>query len=205
MKRIKICGLNNADNIRRLLRIRPDYIGFIFYPGSPRFVKPDPYFAAYARTIRNVKKVGVFVDESYEAIIERMLDYGLDYVQLHGDEPPEFCRILNSVIPVIKAFAISNHFDFDTLNEYSSSCQYFLFDYPSAQYGGSGQSFDWSSLARQPIPLPFFLSGGIGPADGNKIRNFQHPSLAALDLNSRFEVRAGEKNINLLKRFLYEL
>lgn len=203
--KLKICGLNNESNIQKILRLKPDYLGFIFYNGSPRAVKPDINFGNFVQSINGIAKVGVFVDEQYEIIIERILDYGLDYIQLHGKETPEFCRALNNIAPVIKSFPISNDFDFKILDAYVSSCSYLLFDTPSRSYGGSGQSFDWHLLRECNIPLPFFLSGGIGPGDTGKVKAFRHPSLFAVDINSRFEMKEGIKNINLLKQFTNEL
>ncbi len=202
---IKICGLKELQNIRDVIRLQPDFIGLIFHPGSKRFVGSDPGFFAYVRSIKLVKKVGVFVDEQPDVILDRVAACGLDVVQLHGQESPDVCRQLAARLPVWKAFSMDDQFDFALLSAYQPYCRHFLFDTPSPLYGGSGRPFDWQLLQDKPVPLPFFLSGGISASDAEKIGRFVHPHFEGIDVNSCFELRPGYKDTKLLNTFIHEL
>lgn len=199
--KLKICGLNNAENIAALLALAPDYIGLVFYPGSPRYAGATAALPSFMKSIRGVAKVGVFVNEEQSGIQRTVKDYGLDYVQLHGSETPELCKGLNNDIPVWKAFSVGPFFDFGLLEAYAGTCAGFLFDTPARQYGGSGKQFDWSLLGGKRIPLPFMLSGGIGPEDAPRVKALSHTNLMGIDLNSRFEQSPGIKNVELIKSF----
>ncbi len=203
--KIKICGLKHRQNIETVLSLCPDHIGLIFYPGSKRFAGDDAALASWLRPIKEIGKIGVFVNQKEAVILEKVTRYGLDYVQLHGTETAAFCSRIHTTVPIIKAFSMHAAFDFKALEAYVNTCSYFLFDTPSADYGGSGRSFDWTLLQQQEVPLPFLLSGGIGPGDVARIKQFRHPAFAGIDLNSRFEQSPGIKNYNLLNEFIDEI
>jgi phosphoribosylanthranilate isomerase len=203
--KIKICGLTEKQNLLDVLFLQPDYIGLNFYPGSSRFAGDNKTLTFLMHAITGTCKTGVFVNEQQEIIQETVNTYNLDCVQLHGDERPVACAAINVSKPVIKAFQMIPDFDFKQLHDYVGSCAYFLFDSPSAGYGGSGQSFDWSVLHNQEIPLPFFLSGGIGLNHVTQLKNFKHDQLMGVDINSKFEDSPGVKNINDLKAFIHEI
>jgi phosphoribosylanthranilate isomerase len=200
--KIKVCGMRDPGNIRELVRFTPDLMGFIFYPGSKRFVDhPDP--EVFCGIPAGIMTVGVYVNESVETIKQHVTDLGLDLVQLHGDETPDACSDLaGSGIAVIKAFGIGDSIDVGHLQKYSQSCKYFLFDTGSATFGGTGRKFDWTVLDQYTISKPFFLSGGIGPEDIPSIQAIDHPVLAGIDINSRFETEPGLKDIEKVKEFI---
>jgi phosphoribosylanthranilate isomerase len=203
---IKICGMKYRDNITELLALQPDLIGLIFYPKSPRFAEPELEAELLASLPASVQRVGVFVNESVAGILEKVRQYGLTAVQLHGEEPPETCRQLQAEgLTVLKAFSINEDFDFDSLIEYENVCDCFLFDTKGQSYGGNGVTFDWAILDRYRLPVPFLLSGGIGPEHAQAIRQLRHPQLAGIDLNSRFEISPGRKDVGLIGKLLYEL
>lgn len=203
--KIKVCGLTEQQNVKKIIHMQPDFMGLVFYPHSKRYVENDIVFSAYISTIEGVKKVGVFVDEQEDIILERVAMFCLDIVQLHGHEPPDVCRRLAQVLPVWKAFSIDDKFDFGMLSAYLPYCQHFLFDTPSPLHGGSGKPFDWNILQRHPVSLPFFLSGGIAAGDMEKIVRFAHPYFEGIDVNSCFETSPGLKNIKLLNTFMHEI
>ena len=214
--------MRDRENIQELAKLSPDYIGFIFYNKSKRFVVDFPEVAIPS----SIKKVGVFVNESIEKIVGLVWEYKLDAVQLHGDESVEFCKELKSLvaersrsdesviliplnhqIQIIKAFSVDKEFDFNKTKEYESVCDLFIFDTKGKGYGGTGLKYDWSILEKYQGAIPFLLSGGIGPNDVKSIRAFKHKKCIGVDLNSGFEDAPGLKNIEKLKRFkarLYE-
>jgi phosphoribosylanthranilate isomerase len=196
--KLKVCGLKNPENIINVLACRPDYIGFIFYEKSARYagkeLSPD-----FAQSISSAKKVGVFVNENEMNILDHVSQFGLDYVQLHGNETSEFCKQIQKNVPVIKAFGIGEGFDFYSLHAYKDSCDYFLFDSSSAAYGGSGKAFNWDKLKEYTLGKPFFLSGGIDLKNIDEISNLTIPNLIAIDVNSCFETSPGIKDISKLK------
>ncbi len=190
------------ENIRQLSLLKPDLIGFIFFPGSPRYVagKLDP--VVVKEIPADIIKTGVFVNEAYEEIEKTAKLFGLDAVQLHGVESPELCRSLKAVgFKVIKAFHPKEPADMTACAAYEGKCDLFLFDTPSKAYGGSGKKFDWGLIGMYKGSTPFMLSGGIGPGDEEMIGRLQLPLLIGIDLNSRFETAPGVKNIEQLKRF----
>lgn len=199
--------MRDIENVKELIGIKPDYIGFIFYPKSKRFVGVNPDISLFNSIPKNIEKVGVFVNYTKDSIIENTEKYKLDLVQLHGNESAEFCKELKSQISakIIKAFSIDKDFDFKTLNEYKQVCDYFLFDTKTEFYGGSGQQFDWNILNKYDNEIPFFLSGGIDLEHAAKIKKLKHLNIHAIDINSRFETEPGIKNIDKIKQFKNEL
>ena len=195
----KVCGMRDAENIHEVEALGIDLIGFIFWPKSSRYVSERP---AYLPT--NCKRVGVFVDEDIEVVKKIAQDYALDYIQLHGNETPDYCALLKGH-KLIKAFNIATAEDFVKTKPYEGIVDYFLFDTKGKSVGGNGEKFDWSVLDDYHGTTPFILSGGIGPDDTARIRSFHHPQLAGIDLNSKFEDAPALKNIQKLKTFLEQL
>ncbi len=193
--------MKEPDNIRELAKLSPDMMGFIFYPGSKRFVGED---FAIPEISTEIKRVGVFVNADENYILQKVKQHGLDFVQLHGEETPEFCKTIAKDVKVIKAFGIDEHFDFSVLAEYENSCDYFLFDTKTDKYGGSGKSFDWSVLTHYKGSKRFFLSGGIGLDQVSGLSSCV-PGPYAVDVNSKFETEPGIKDINKLKKLKDEL
>jgi phosphoribosylanthranilate isomerase len=201
--KIKVCGMRDPENVSGVVAAWPDYLGFIFYPKSKRFVGFEPLLETLAVIPDSVKKVGVFVDETPEKVLEIYRNWKLDGIQLHGHETPEYCRqIQHSGITVFKAFSVDESFDFATLEAYSEGCDYFLFDTKGQLPGGTGQKFNWQLLKSYKGLVPFFLSGGIGPDDLEVIRNFEHPRWRGLDINSGFEIEPALKDIKKVKSFI---
>ncbi|MDR0812096.1 MAG: phosphoribosylanthranilate isomerase [Paludibacter sp.] len=204
--KIKICGMRDADNIMKISALKPNYLGFVFYPKSPRYaanVNPE----VLRKIPSDIKKIGVFVNESLKNILTIAYKFNLDGVQLHGAENIEICKELkNTGLTVIKAFSIFDKSNFLPTKKYEEVCDFFLFDTKvSDAYGGSGVKFDWSLLNEYKGQTPFFLSGGISPDDAEAILQIKHPQFFGIDINSKFETRAGEKNAELLKEFLDKL
>lgn len=202
---VKVCGLRDRANIDQLRMAAPDFIGLIFYRGSPRFVGSEPNFKRYIRALNWTQKVGVFVDALPVEVLEAASAYGLDFVQLHGQEPPEVCKRIATGLPVIKAFGVRASLDTEVLNAYRRCCAYWLLDTAGPGHGGTGRKFDWTLLNDSGMDHPFFLSGGIGPEDAARIRSLKHPGLAGIDINSRFEDQPGIKNETLIQKFIHEL
>ncbi len=207
--RIKVCGMKEEENLQDLLELQPDYVGFIFYENSPRFMGETLGAEVIRQVPRNIRKVGVFVNASINQIVQTVKTYGLDFVQLHGDEMPDFCRSLQfKGINIIKAFRVDETFNFTQLNNYKPVCDYFLFDTKAAAYGGTGTAFDWSLLERYDNEKPFFLSGGIGLEDAETILDLKEKTglrIHAVDINSKFEVQPGLKNIEAVREFIHRL
>ena len=213
----KVCGMRDATNIRAVEQLGIDWMGFIFWPGSSRYVSAPPAYLP-SRT----RRIGVFVDATIEDFCAHVRDYGLQLVQLHGHESPAFCRSLRSSrrdvrsssrstgsvcgdIATIKAFSIATADDLVAAQAYDGAVDYFLFDTRSPLPGGSGQQFDWSILDAYDGATPFLLSGGIGPDDLDRLLAFHHPRLLGFDLNSRFESAPALKDLSLLTPFIKAL
>ncbi len=198
--KFKVCGLKNEENILQVLESKPDYVGFIFYSKSPRYVGNE-LSVEFAQSISSTKKVGVFVNENEVTILDIASRYGLDYVQLHGNETAAFCIEIQKYIQVIKAFQVDDDFDFSILNQYENGCTYFLFDSKSKQFGGSGEIFDWKKLKQYKLQKPFFLSGGVYLENIDEVLKLKSKfsNLIAVDVNSRFETEAGIKDIEKVK------
>ena len=198
---IKVCGMKHAGNIRALDKLKPDMTGFIFHPSSPRFADSVPEYMP-ASSLR----VGVFVNSETEYILYKVREFGLNLVQLHGNESPEQCRAIRSKgIDIIKAFSLKTA-DADTITApYDGLCRYYLFDTPCAAYGGSGKTFDWTLTQSYHSKTPFLLSGGIRPESLEQILSFRHPSFAGIDINSGFETAPGMKDTEAIYEFIKRL
>ena len=201
---IKVCGMRDADNIRAAEALGIDLMGFIFWPKSSRYVSEKP---AYLPT--QCRRVGVFVDAAVDDIRQHVEDYALDVIQLHGKETPTYLQALRSLygdsIAIIKAFNIATAEDLQQTACYEGHADYFLFDTKAQQVGGNGTKFDWTVLDSYAGKTPFLLSGGIGPDDAEQVRAFHHPRCIGMDLNSRFELAPGLKDIQQLKTFIQAL
>ncbi|MGJ8658946.1 MAG: phosphoribosylanthranilate isomerase [Cellulophaga fucicola] len=206
--RLKVCGMKYLENMEAVAALQPDYLGFIFWKPSSR------YFNGKMGNIPDgIKKVGVFVDADLDYVVDKINQYNLEAVQLHGKESPEFCKGLrNSSLglkgkqpQIIKVFSIKDSFDFSILTPFEKVCDYFLFDTKGKLPGGNGYTFNWSVLKNYPSTKPYFLSGGIGVKDVDKVKAFLHTPASkycvALDVNSSFEIEPGLKNIEKLKEF----
>ncbi len=194
-----------SENIAELLSLQPDYVGFIFYEKSPRYISTQ--WAVFSSVFpKGTIKVGVFVDEEPEVILQKVTDLSLEMVQLHGQETPQVCSQLKDAgLTVMKAFRIGDGFDFEQLRAYASCCDYFLFDASGAHPGGNGVRFNWQMLEKYTQEVPFFLSGGIDLEHLQEIKALRLPQLYGLDLNSKFEIQPGLKDISRLKEFIEEL
>ncbi len=204
--KIKVCGLRDQLNIEEVVKLKPDYIGFIFYPKSKRYIGAQIPHNIQTIIPSTVQKVGVFVDELFSTLVEKYNTNALDMVQLHGRELPDYCEKLKKLnIRIIKAFGIAADFDFETVKDFEPYCDYFLFDTAADSHGGTGIKFDWKKLDQYTGDKPFFLSGGIQSADAEEIRKMTHNQLYAIDLNSRFELEPGLKDIPKLKSFIKQI
>lgn len=195
--KIKICGLKYAENIVEADLLGPDLLGFIFHPPSPRCY--EAFFIPPTRA----KRVGVFVDAPAVNMISTAARFGLDVIQLHGNETPDDAsRLQAEGLEVIKVFRVSAQLNQSLMQEYLSCCDAFLFDTAGPYAGGNGVSFDWHLLEPYTLDKPFWLSGGIGPADIDPIRALTYPAMMGIDLNSKFETHPGMKDIHILKPFI---
>lgn len=205
MIRIKVCGICDLRNAAEVAAAGPGFMGFIFYPGSKRFVGNDPEEELF-RNIPGIQKVGVFVNEKEEIVIHTARRFALGWVQLHGSESVPYCAAIRKAgLKVIKAAGVDGDFDFSSLDAFLPVCDYFLFDSRTADYGGSGKQFNWELIKSYSGDKPFFLSGGIGPGDVSAIRELNHPMLFAVDINSKFEIVPGIKDILAVKNFVENL
>ena len=204
--KIKVCGMRNTENISGVAAALPDFLGFIFYPKSARFVGEEFLAEQLENIPSSIQKVGVFVNELPEKVIGICKRLDLQVVQLHGSESPEYCQqIKASGLTVFKAFSVDDSFDFEQLSGYGDVCDYFLFDTKGHLPGGTGQKFNWALLKNYNGLVPFFLSGGIGPDDLEAIRNFEHPRWRGLDLNSGFELLPALKDVDKVQQFIREI
>ena len=195
--------MREPNNIAALSDLQPDYMGFIFWAPSSRYVNETT-----PKLDQRIKKTGVFVDASVDYIQSSISTHQLQAVQLHGKETPNYCQLIQGFgVEVIKAFSVKNVFDFSALEAYESSCDFFLFDTKGALPGGNGYTFDWSLLKEYPSQKPFFLSGGIGLENTQEIKELLNTDLPlfAIDVNSKFELAPGLKKIEELKQFKKEL
>lgn len=204
-QKIKVCGMKHAANIGAVAELRPDYLGFIFYDKSPRYI--NEVSAELIKYVpEEIKTVGVFVNEELEIVKSLVVKHRFKAVQLHGKEDVDYCEAVKGLgIEVIKAFGVSANFDFNALNDYQTVADYFLFDTQTAAHGGSGKVFDWSLLEKYQLQKPYFLSGGIDLDHANQIKAIKDERLYAVDINSKFELEPGLKDVNRLKEFFKEL
>jgi phosphoribosylanthranilate isomerase len=201
--KLKVCGMRDKENIKELLELEPAYMGFIFWGASSRYVSETTDLLP-----KSIKKTGVFVDATTDYIQMTVKEQHLDAVQLHGNESAAYCDLISEFgVEVIKAFSVNDLFDFSILSAYESFCDYFLFDTKGELPGGNGIGFNWKVLGNYPSEKPFFLSGGIGPDDIEKIKQLIKTGLPlfAVDVNSKFELSPGEKNIEIVNAFKKQL
>lgn len=203
--KIKICGMRDPENIREVSDLKPDFMGFIFYPPSPRnfsFLSDN----IVSSLPEGIMPVAVTVNIDFDRIMSIADKYGFKGVQLHGEEAPELCRQLKEAgLFVMKAISVRDSESMNDVRKYVGNVDLFVFDTATKSRGGSGKKFNWSLLENYDIPTDFLLSGGIGPEDADRILEFSHPHFAGVDLNSRFEVSPGVKSTSLLSKFLNEL
>ncbi|WP_462250809.1 phosphoribosylanthranilate isomerase [Ekhidna sp.] len=195
--KLKVCGMKHSDNIQSLIEMKPDFMGFIFYPKSPRYaIEMDEDLIM--RIPISISKVGVFVNETLDNILSISNKYGLEYIQLHGDEDLSFANSLKEKgLKIIKVFRVMDTIPFFAKN-YEGIADYFLFDTVSVNYGGSGRHFDWNILKNYNLNVPFLLSGGVQLDDIPKIKSMRIEQLVGIDVNSRFEIEPGLKDMDLL-------
>ena len=213
--KLKICGMKDPQNAEKVAALQPDYMGLIFYDKSPRYVTQEILLVD-----KKIRKTGVFVDAAEAYILEKVEEYDLAAVQLHGNESPEFCRSLKNDIfeaglevQLIKVFSVGEDFDFELLKAYENEVDFFLFDTKGKNRGGNGSSFNWEIMKKYDSATPFFLSGGIGPEDLPQIKVLysffrkkgKDNPFYGLDVNSRFEISPGLKNEEQLKTFRDQL
>ena len=220
--KIKVCGMRDGKNIREVEALGVDYIGMIFWSGSPRNVTmvpthagiiPDRASLSPLTSHHSPLRVGVFVDEMPQSIITRVVNYQLDVVQMHGHESPTVIRNLRATLdpdfrPGIqfwKAVSIASTDDLNACEQYFNCVDAFVFDTRCDSVGGSGRQFDWQLLEAYHGPVPFLLSGGIGPDDAARVKAFHHPQCIGIDLNSRFETAPALKDVDLLRSFLQQV
>ncbi|MBD0830591.1 phosphoribosylanthranilate isomerase [Aestuariibaculum sediminum] len=204
--KLKICGMKYQDNIQAVAALQPDYLGFIFYETSARY-----FNSAIPNISKTIKKTGVFVNETLDVVHEKIKTYNLQAVQLHGEELPEYCErlrdtILSGGVEIIKVFSIKDDFKFDQLEPYETVCDFFLFDTKGKLPGGNGYTFNWDVLNKYPSTKPYFLSGGIGLEETEKLKSFYKSPASkycyAIDVNSKFEIEPGLKDTEQLKQFI---
>ncbi|GAA4380153.1 phosphoribosylanthranilate isomerase [Hymenobacter koreensis] len=201
---VKVCGMKYPENIAQVVALGPDMLGFIFAPKSPRYAA-DTLDAAQMRGLK-VPKVGVFVNEKPAVIRRHALHFGLDAVQLHGQESAAVCaELAEADLSVIKAFGIGQAFDPRHLDAYAPHCSFFVFDTAGPAAGGNGFAFNWSLLQAYDLPVPYLLAGGLGTDNVTQLKELQLPSLAGFDFNSKLEQAPGLKASALVKQVLTEL
>ncbi|MFM9841124.1 MAG: phosphoribosylanthranilate isomerase [Cyclobacteriaceae bacterium] len=196
---LKICGMRDSKNILEVVSLHPEYMGFIFYEKSPRYVGSD--FSIPTGFPKTIKRVGVFVNEQVEIVKAVSMKHQLDYVQLHGHESVAECNELKQAgIGVIKVFSMDAHFDFKTTIPFENCVDYFLFDTKGKFYGGNAATFDWSLLKSYNQRIPFFLSGGLSAENISSITQLDQMNLHAIDVNSGVEISVGMKSVDKIKR-----
>lgn len=201
--KIKICGLNNYLNMKEVEQLNPDMMGLIFYAKSPRFIMNASNLEEI-KNLQSIPKTGVFVNEDLKIVEQMVNEFKLKFVQLHGDEDEEYIKQLGKNIKIIKAIKIKDKEDISTAAKYNGTCDYLLFDTATNNIGGSGTKFNWNWLNEYTGETSFLLAGGISIDDVTEIKKLKnnHEQFAGVDLNSRFEVSPGLKNIKLLKEFI---
>jgi phosphoribosylanthranilate isomerase len=217
---IKVCGMTDSDNISQVAALGVDWIGMIFWPKSPRYVKQInvnagiiPDRGNLTKNKNNIQRVGVFVNDMMQNVVTRIVNYQLDMVQLHGNETPTYIQnlkatVLSGIQPklkIIKAISVTTVADIDLYKDYEDCVDYFVFDTKCPSVGGSGQQFDWDLLQRYKGSKPFLLSGGIGPENAKQVKAFHHPQCIGIDLNSKFEISPGIKNVEALRQFIEQI
>lgn len=204
--KIKICGMTDVQNTKEICSYNPDFIGFIFYSRSLRFVGKNPDSALFSVVPDHIQKVAVFVNESYERMLDITQKYNFSALQLHGMESPEICKAFKlKGMTVIKVFPGDQVGNAQLLKEYEADVDYFLYDTPVKSFGGSGRKFDWSHLQDIEIKKRFFISGGIAAEDAESLLQLENPLLFAADINSRFETSPGIKDSRMVRSFVKKI
>jgi phosphoribosylanthranilate isomerase len=205
--KLKVCGMRLANNIAEVADFQPDYLGFIFYQKSPRYI--NEVSAELIKYVpATIKTVGVFVNEEMEKVKDLVQKHQLKAIQLHGNETVIYCNELKAFYPdleIIKAFGIDENFDFEMLTPYLYAVDYFLFDTKTAAHGGSGKTFNWRVLNKYSLKKPYFLSGGIDLEHAETIKQISDERLYALDINSKFEIEPGLKNAGKIEEFIKKM
>jgi len=203
---VKVCGMKYSKNISTLGELKPNVMGFIFYAKSKRFVNKQILKESFMKLDKNIDKAAVFVNESAEFIASELEGLDFNYIQLHGKESvEEIIKLKSFGYKITKAFPMSNEFDWNATKEYEGHCEYFVFDTSTPKHGGSGKQFDWNILKNYKGKTPFLLSGGISIQDLERIKIFRHPQLAGIDINSKFEIEPGLKDIDMVQKMIKEL
>ena len=204
---VKVCGLTKLNQIKELIDLKVDFLGFIFYEKSPRYVLNHLSLEQISE-INHQAKVGVFVNESIKGISEIASEAQLDIIQLHGDEDEKYIKLLRQMIgesiKIIKVIRIGNQTSEElqkTINQQPITLNYLLFDTDSKAFGGTGKTFDWNILNDIEIPIPYFLSGGISLENVGDLKNINQKPIA-IDINSKFEIEAGNKDLEKIKEFI---
>jgi phosphoribosylanthranilate isomerase len=201
--KIKVCGMRDHVNIRQVAELKPDLMGFVFYPASPRYAGEFLQEGMFTGFPAGIIKTGVFVDADLYSIKAQIMRFGLKAVQLHGHETPKMCEQLRSTgTKVIKAFRIGENFSFEGMMNYVAGSDWFLFDTATKVPGGSGKNFDWKLLEEYDLGHPFFLSGGIDLSDAERILSLNNPALIGVDINSKFEIEPGIKDVEKVRKFI---
>jgi len=200
---IKVCGLTDEKNLKAIADLNIDMIGLNFYPSSKRYLGENERFAELIP--EHIENVGVFVDEEFEKVRQIAEKHKLDYLQLHGNETPEYCKQMQQFTKIMKAFGITKDTNIDEQCEGYEMCDFFLFDTKTPLHGGSGKKFNWDILQTYSGNIPFLLSGGIKPKDYIQIKKIEHPMLIGVDVNSKFEISPGYKDVKLLNSFVENL
>ncbi len=200
---IKVCGMRNTEQIRQIQKMPVEWMGLIFYPQSPRYVGDD--FSLEDEKV-HLKKTGVFVDAPIHWLMQKIAQVPLDAVQLHGNETTAYCSAIKERnVLVIKAFPVDEQFNFEKIVPYTEFTDYFLFDTKTKLKGGSGKKFDWKVLKNYHLDHPFFLSGGIAPEDAEIIQQLELNNLFAIDINSKFENKPADKNLQQIDEFINKI
>jgi phosphoribosylanthranilate isomerase len=203
--KLKICGMRDANNIIDVASVKPDYLGFIFYSKSPRFVGDE--FVLPTKLSPEILRVGVFVNETTSVILDKAKTYNMDYIQLHGNETPSQCEALGQLgVGIIKVFSVGDDFDFQVTKPYKNVVDYFLFDTKGKYHGGNASTFNWDLLKQYDQKIPFFLSGGLSPENIEEVRKLDSMNIHALDVNSGVEISPGVKDslkVKQLNEILY--
>lgn len=204
--KLKVCGMKQADNLEAVAALQPDFLGFIFYPKSKRYMAETLSPEQVRELSSSIQRVGVFVNAEVGEVLEQAKKYDLDILQLHGDETPEQCAALKGRgYQIVKAFGLDENFDFEQLKGYAEVVDFYLFDTKGPAYGGNGVVFDWSVLKKYDQQKPFFLSGGLGIEEVKKLDELPNLPLYAIDVNSRFEIEPGLKDPGLLRELKQHL
>jgi phosphoribosylanthranilate isomerase len=202
---VKICGINDLEFLQSSASLHFNFAGFIFYPESARYLGDEIMPGDLDMLPVSVNRVGVFVNEPLDLVVDVASQFALDFVQLHGDESPEYAKQLSDEFSVIKAFRVNEKFNFSTTKPFEDFCDYFLFDSLGEQFGGTGLKFNWNLLEKYKGEIPFFLSGGIEQDDVARVKEFSHPKFVGIDINSKFETTPGKKDLDKISHFLKQL